>query len=163
MQQRVMDINIQQQKTPRFWKTQTEKEKSVKDIVNNVDANENIVITYDNIDLNDTTLVLQPAPYIADKVDLNKDKIYNEFLRLIGIANLSFEKKERNIKDEIQAMQGGTIASRFSRFEPRKKAIDMINKKFGTNIEVKYYDGIPSSLKDFEDEEKEMEVDENVE
>ena len=78
MQQRVMDINIQQQKTPRFWKTQTEKEKSVKDIVNNVDANENIVITYDNIDLNDTTLVLQPAPYIADKVDLNKDKISKE-------------------------------------------------------------------------------------
>jgi len=163
MQQRVMDINIQQQKTPRFWKTKAEKEKSVKDIVNNVDANENIVITYDNIDLDDTTLVLQPAPYIADKVDLNKDKIYNEFLRLIGIANLSFEKKERNIKDEIQAMQGGTIASRFSRFEPRKKAIDMINKKFESNIEVKYYDGIPSSLKDFEDEENEMEVDDNVE
>ena len=148
MQQRVMDINIQQQKTPRFWKTKAEKEKSVKDIVNNVDANENIVITYDNIDLDDTTLVLQPAPYIADKVDLNKDKIYNEFLRLIGIANLSFEKKERNIKDEIQAMQGGTIASRYSRFEPRQKAIKMINEKFGTNIEVRYYDGLPTSEKD---------------
>ena len=29
MFQRVMDINIAQQKTPRFWKTKTEKEKSV--------------------------------------------------------------------------------------------------------------------------------------
>ena len=155
---RTTDINIAQQKTPRFWKTKSEKEKSVKDMINNVDGFENLVITYDDIDLDDTTLVMQPAPYISDKVDLNKDKIYNEFLRLIGIANLSFQKKERNIKDEVQAMQGGTIASRFSRYEPRKKAIDMINKKFNLDIKVKYYDGIPSSLKDFEDEENEMEV-----
>lgn len=157
-----MDINIAQQKTPRFWKTKTEKEKSIKDLINNVDGCENLVITYDDIDLDDTTLVMQPAPYVADKVDMNKDKIYNEFLRLIGVANLSYEKKERNIKDEIQAMQGGTVASRYSRYEPRKKAIDMINEKFGTNIKVKYYDGIPSSLKDFEDEENEMEVTEDV-
>lgn len=161
MFQRVMDINIAQQKTPRFWKTKAEKEQSVKDMVNNVDGFENVVLTYDDIDLNDTTLVLEPAPYIADKVDLNKDKIYNEFLRLIGIANLSFQKKERNIKDEVQAMQGGTIASRYSRFEPRKKAVDMINEKFKINMKVKYYDGIPTSLKDFEAEQKEMEVSEN--
>ena len=162
MFQRVMDINIAQQKTPRFWKTKAEKEQSVKDMVNNVDGFENVVLTYDDIDLNDTTLVLEPAPYIADKVDLNKDKIYNEFLRLIGIANLSFQKKERNIKDEVQAMQGGTIASRYSRFEPRKKAVDMINEKFKINMKVKYYDGIPTSLKDFEAEQEEMEVDEDV-
>ena len=159
MFQRVIDINIAQQKTPRFWKTKTEKERSIRDLVNNVDGFENIVITYDDIDLDDTTLVMQPAPYIADKVDLNKDKIYNEFLRLIGVANLSYQKKERNIKDEIQAMQGGTIASRYSRFEPRKKAIDLINEKFGTDIKIKYYDGIPSSLEKFEDE---MEVEENA-
>lgn len=161
--QRVMDINIAQQKTSRFWKTKTEKEKTIKDLVNNVDGYENTIITYDNIDLDDTTIVLAPAPYIADKVELQKDKIYNEFLRLIGIANLSYQKKERNISDEIQAMQGGTIASRYSRFEPRQKAIKMINEKFGTNIEVQYYDGIPKSNEDLDsilNEDYEEEVDE---
>ena len=148
---RTIDINISQQKTPRFWKTTTEKEKSIKDLVNNVDGNENVVVTYNNIDLDDTTLVLEPAPYVSDKIHLDKDKIYNEFLRLIGIANLSYQKKERNIKDEINAMQGGTIASRFSRFEPRNRAIKKINEKFGTDIKVKYYDGIPTSEKEFEE------------
>ena len=148
--QRTMDINIAQQKTSRFWKTKTENEKTVRDIINNVDGYENTVLTYDNIDLDDTQIVLQPAPYVSDKIDLQKDKIWNEFLRLIGIANVSYQKKERNIKDEIQAMQGGTVASRFSRFEPRKKAIDMINQKFDTDIKVKYYDGLPSSDKDEE-------------
>ena len=157
---RTIDINIAQQKTPRFWKTKTEKEKSVKDMINNVDGFENVVITYNDMDLDDTTVVLEPAPYVADKVDLAKDKIYNEFLRLIGIANLSYQKKERNISDEIQAMQGGTVASRYSRFEPRKKAIEEINEKWGTNIEVAYYDGVPKSNEEFD--EMLDEQDENI-
>lgn len=148
---RTIDINMSQQKTPRFWKTKTNKKKSVEDMVNNIDGFENVVLTYDDVDLNDTTLILEPAPYVADKLNLDKDRIYNEFLRLIGIANLSYQKAERNISDEIQAMQGGTIASRYSRFEPRQKAIEEINKKFGTNIEVQYYDGIPKSNQELEE------------
>lgn len=134
---------------------------------------ENTVITYDNLDLDDTTLVLAPAPYVADKIDIHKEKDWNEFLRVIGIANMNFQKKERNIKDEVLASQGGTIASRFSRFEPRQKAIDEINRKFGDmlldngekvlpkKIEVSYYDGLPSSKENEEIEENE-EVDEDA-
>lgn len=158
---RVIDVNLAQMKTPRFWKTKQENEKTVKDLVNNVDGYENVIITYKNLDLDDTSVVLEPAPYIADKVDEEKDKLYNEFLRLIGVANLSYQKKERNITDEIKAMQGGTIASRFSRFEPRKKAIDEIKQKFGIELKVKYYDGIPSSVEEFEDNIPEEEVDVN--
>lgn len=146
-----MDINIQQQRTPRFWKTKTENEKTIRDLVNNVDSNENLVITYNDIDLDDTTIVMEPAPYVSGEINQEKDKLYNEFLRLIGIANLSYQKKERNISDEIQAMQGGTIASRYSRFEPRQKAVKLINEKFGEKIEVKYYDGIPSTEKELDD------------
>ena len=166
---RTSDINIAQQKTPRFWKTKTENQKSIEDLVNNVDSLENTVITYKDLDLDDTTLVLAPAPYVADKIDIHKEKDWNEFLRLIGIANMNFQKKERNIKDEVLASQGGTIASRYSRFEPRKKAIEEINEKFGdiillngkkaieNKIEVKYYDGLPSSVNEHEDAESEVE------
>ena len=52
-------------------------------------------------------------------------------------------------------MQGGTVASRYSRFEPRQKAIELINGKFGTNIEVQYYDGIPTTVKEIEQFEDE--------
>lgn len=160
---RTTDINIAQQKTPRFWKTSSEKVKSVQDIINNVDGLENTVLSYNNIDLDDTTLVLAPAPFVADKIDLHKEKDWNEFLRLIGIANMNFQKKERNIKDEVLASQGGTIASRYSRFEPRQKAIKLINEKFGTNINVRYYDGIPTSeKKDVINDIEESEVIEDV-
>lgn len=155
---RTIDINILQQRTPRFWKTSSDKEKSIKDIINNVDGLENTVLTYEDINLDDIQLVLEPAPYVADKIDIQKEKIWNEFLRLIGIANMNFQKKERNIKDEVMASQGGTIASRYSRFEPRQKAIKQINEKFGTNINVRYYDGIPTSEKDVIEDNEESEV-----
>lgn len=154
---RTTDINISQQKTPRFWRTKQEKAQSVKEIINNVDGFENVVLTYEDINLDDTELILSPAPYVADKLDLHKDKDWAEFLRLIGVSNLSFQKKERNIKDEIIAMQGGTVASRYSRFQPRQNAVNKINEKFskylnGKKLEVRYYDGIPTSEKEEEDD-----------
>ena len=149
---RTSDINISQQKTPRFWKTTANKLKSVQDKINNVDAFAETVIEYDNLLIDDTSLVLSPAPFVADKIDQHQEKIWNEFLRLIGVSNLQYQKKERNITDEINAMQGGTIASRFSRFEPRKRAIEEINTKFNCNIEVEYYDGVPTTSKEEIDE-----------
>lgn len=160
---RVIDINIAQQRTPRIWKAKQGQEKTLIDMLNNIDSYENSVMAYKDIDLDDIEAILVPAPYVADKIDLHKEKDWNEFLRLIGIANMNFQKKERNIKDEVLASQGGTIASRYSRFEPRKKAIDEINEKFADvlkePLEVKYYDGLPTSLDDFV--ENNTEVSEN--
>lgn len=147
---RTTDINIKQQQTPRFWVCKNGKEKTLEDILNRVDGFEIAITTYEGYNLDDITCILEPAPFVADKIDIHKEKDWNEFLRLIGIANMNFQKKERNIKDEVLASQGGTIASRYSRFEPRETAVKEINEKFGTNIEVSYYDGIPTTKEDFE-------------
>ena len=148
-------------KTPRFFRTSTENEKTIRDLVNNVDRFDNTIISYQSLQ-DDTSIVLQPAPFVADKIDQHKEKLWNEFLRLIGIANMNFQKKERNIKDEVMASQGGTVASRYNRFEPRQKAIEEINKKFKNiqlldgsftfteDIQVRYYDGLPNSVEDVE-------------
>ena len=42
------------------------------------------------------------------------------------------------ITDEVTRNQGGTIASRYSRLESRRQAVEKINAMFGTNIEVNY-------------------------
>ena len=50
------------------------------------------------------------------------------------------------------------------RFEPRQKAVEEINKKFGTNIEVSYYDGLPTTEKELEENiNKEENIEENKE
>ena len=162
---RTIDINILQQRTPRIWKTKTENVKSIQDMVNNIDGLENTVIAYEDLDLDDTNIVLAPAPFVADKIAENKEKDWNEFLRLIGVSNMNYQKKERNIRDEVLTSQGGTIASRYSRFDPRQIAVNEINRKFknktfidGTpilseDIIVEYYDGVPTTAKELEESE----------
>ena len=147
MKKRVIDINIAQQKTSRIWKTTDEKERTVRDLLNQIDGNVETVLTYDNIDLNDIDSVLAPAPFVSDKIQDNLKEDWAEFFRLIGIANIQLNKKERLITDEMQASEGGTIASRFNRFNPRLKAIKEINEKWNLDIKVAYYDGLPTSLK----------------
>lgn len=158
LSQRIQDINILQQKTPRIIATSDDKVESLKHALNQIDGNESCVITLDNDFLKDTNAILTPAPYVADKLHENKQELWNEFLTMIGIANTSFQKKERNITDEVQFSQGGTIANRYSRFESRKKAIDMINKYLVPKhnaiegidkikpLEVEFYDGLPTTL-----------------
>lgn len=159
--ERTKDINIRQQRTPRIWQTSDEKMRTLKDILNNVDAYSDDVIAYDSFAIDEINGVLLPAPFVADKIQDEKEKLWNEFLRLIGVSNVSIQKKERNIKDEISASNGGTIASRFNRFEPRKKALEQIKDKFDIDIKVSYYDGLPTNMQEAEDY-RESEVLNNV-
>lgn len=142
---RTEDINIFHQRTPRYWLTDTENEYSVRNVLNEYDGLMENVLAYKTIDIENLSVVPAPAPYVTDKIDMHLDKLWGEFFRLIGVANLKEQKKERMIVDEMIASQGGTIASRYSRFQPREYAINKINKKWGLNIEVRYYDGEPSS------------------
>lgn len=161
LSKRTIDVNIVQQRTPRIWKTSQDKKRTLQDMLADIDGMEENIATYESIDIDDMNVVLAPAPFVADKIDLHLDKEWAEFYRLIGVANLVEQKRERLIKDEMTASQGGTIASRFSRFEPRKRAINEINKKFKTNIKVSYYDGEPTSEENEIDEFNEEEVDFN--
>lgn len=160
LSKRTIDVNIVQQRTPRIWKTSQDKKKTLEDMINQIDGMMENIVTYESMDFEDTQVVQAPAPFVADKIDDHLDKEWAEFYQLVGIANLMEQKKERVIKDEMRASQGGTIASRFSRFEPRKRAVKQINKMFNSylekEIEVRYYDGIPTSI---ENEEVEPEID----
>lgn len=153
---RTNDVNIVHQRTPRIWKTTKDKELSLKNMIAEIDGMEETVATYDSIDIDDMNVVLAPAPYVADKIDSHLKELWAEFYRLIGISNVQQTKKERLIKDEMIASMGGTIASRYSRFQPRKQAIDIINRIFNENISVEYYDGEPTTI---EESESDIDVD----
>lgn len=154
---RTIDVNISQQSTPRFWRTSEENKRTIQDIVDEVDSKQEVILTYDNNLIEDTNCVLAPAPYVADKLNLDKKEEWAEFLELVGISNIGVQKKERVIRDEITTSMGGTIASRYARFESRRLAVEEINKKFKDkplftdNIEVEFYDGLPSTIENVDD------------
>jgi hypothetical protein len=148
---RVQDVNISMQKNSRIWKTDKSREKTVKDLLNRVDGNVENVVSYDNVDIDTLTSTLAVVPYIANDIDEHIRTLWEEFYAHIGISSVLVNKKERLIKDEMRASQGGTIASRFIRFTPRVEALTKINKKWNVNIELEYYDGLPTTLEDVND------------
>lgn len=137
---RTMDINISQQKTPRFFTTDTSNKMTVQNIINNIDSCENEVLAFDNNIIENMNTILAPAPYISDKVTEHKKEIWAEFLRLIGVTNLNIQKKERLITDEIEMSQGGTIIGRYASTYPREIWKNEVKDKFNIDVDFCYYD-----------------------
>lgn len=148
---RGIDINISQQMTNRIWSVPQEQELTLKKVLEQVDANVENILSYKGLDINSINSILNVAPYVADKLNEAKKEEWTEFLETIGITSNVVNKKERLITDEVFTSMGGTIAARFNRYESRRKAVEEINKLFETDIEVEFYDGLPSTIKNPEE------------
>lgn len=154
---RVIDINVNSQKTPVAILASPQQRLTMKNLYKEYDGNAPFIFGDKNLDLNGIKAISTGAPYVADSLYGLKTQIWNEALTYLGISNVNTVKKERLISDEVQRNLGGTIASRYSRLQSRKDAVKKINKMFNTNIEVEYRDDVYSNLtadiKDGEDNE----------
>lgn len=136
--ERTIDVNILQQKTPRIIKATKETELSVKTLLRDVDDYKERIVTIDGFNDNiDVDVILAPAPFVADKVRIEKRELWNEVLSFIGILNNSSEKSERLVADEVIVSSALALIKRSARQEARQQAIDKINKKWGLDIELK--------------------------
>lgn len=135
---RAIDVNANAQKTPYIVQCEESQRLTFKNVFKDIDGNEPIIWGAKGLDLNGLKVLRTDAPYVADKLYTLKTQIWNEALTYLGIANTNTVKKERLISDEVTRSMGGVIASRYSRLESRRQAVDKINKMFGTKIEVNF-------------------------
>lgn len=135
---RIIDVNANAQKTPVLVQGTEKQRSTLINLYKEFDGNAPFIFGDKNLDLNSLRAISTNAPYVADKLYQLKTQIWNEALTYLGISNLNIQKKERMITDEVQRNQGGTIASRYSRLESRREAVDKINRMFGTDISVDY-------------------------
>lgn len=135
---RIIDVNANAQKTPVLVQGTEKQRLTLLNVYKEYDGNSPVIFGDTNIDLNSLKVLQTGAPYVSDKLYELKTQIWNEALTYLGISNVSFQKKERLISDEVMRSQGGTVASRYSRLSTRQKAAKEINKMFGTTISVDY-------------------------
>lgn len=135
---RIIDINANAQKTPVLLQGSEKQRLTLLNLYKEYDGNAPFIFGDKNLDINSLKAFSTNAPYVCDKLYQLKTQIWNEALTYLGISNINIQKKERLITDEVTRNQGGTIASRYSRLESRRQAVEKINKMFGTNIEVNY-------------------------
>lgn len=137
---RAIDVNANAQKTPVVIQCTDEQRLTLLNVYQKWEGNEPVIFGTDNLDMNGLKVLKTDAPYVARDLYELKTQIWNEALTYLGISNMNFQKRERLITDEVVRNQGGTIASRYSRLEARRKACKQINDMFGTNIEVYFRD-----------------------
>ena len=135
---RIIDVNANAQKTPVLVQGTEKQRLTLLNLYKEFDGNSPFIFGDKNLDLNALKCLNTGAPYVADKIYQLKTQIWNEALTYLGISNINIQKKERLITDEVTRTQGGTIASRYSRLQARREAVDKINAMFGTNIRVDY-------------------------
>ena len=135
---RIIDVNANAQKTPVMVRASEKQRLAMLNLYEQYDGNAPYIFGDKNLDMNNLTVLKTDAPYVADKIYQLKTQIWNEALTYLGISNINVAKKERMITDEVTRNQGGVVASRYSRLESRRQAVEKINAMFDRNIEVNY-------------------------
>lgn len=135
---RIIDVNANAQKTPILIKGNEAQRLTLTNLYKEYDGNAPVIFADKSLDMNALQVLSTQAPYVADKIYQLKTQIWNEALTYLGISNVSFQKRERMVSDEVTRSQGGTVASRFSRLNARRQACEQINKMFGLNIDCDF-------------------------
>ena len=145
---RTIDVNISAQKTPVLIESDSNTLLSLKNAYKQYEGNFPVIFGKKGI-ADNVKVLMTGAPLVAPALQQLKQTIWNDALESLGIANHGADKKERVNTLEIQANQGGTIASRYSGLIAREQACDAVNKMFGTNIGVRYREEVtPESFMD---------------
>lgn len=76
--------------------------------------------------------------YVLDLLLRDRYTILCNFLTEIGINNTPFEKKERQIVNEVDSNNELLKITGFEFLEARKKALEKVNEMFGLNISVDF-------------------------
>jgi len=134
---RTIDTNISVQKTPTVV-TCTDKQKlTFKQAIKQRDENEPVIYGDKNIDINSINVLNTSAPIVFDKLQIQKNNIWNECMTFLGINNANTDKRERMVDDEVQANNQLIKANEDVMLKAREKACELINNMFGLNISVK--------------------------
>lgn len=125
-----INVNTRAQKTPIVILCDEKERLALQNLMMAYDGNVPTVYAKKNLDLSKFSTIDCGIEYKADKLQQLKSDVWNDALSFLGVNNLSIQKRERMLSDEIKQMMGGTIYSKSARLIPRLQACEEINDKF---------------------------------
>lgn len=135
--QRTIDINTTAQKTPVVVLCSDKQKLSFKRIFNKITDNEPAIFGDKNLDIDAIKALDIKAPVVFDKLQCQKQAIWNECMTFLGINNSAQEsKRERLVVEEVRVNNEQIESSANVMLKAREKACEQINDMFGLNISV---------------------------
>ena len=130
--------NLRQQRVPYLFATDENNALSMKTLYDRIYQGEPaIFIDKEMLKGEPENIMVIPtlAPYLVDKLQIQKQEMERELLTFLGINN-TLEKKERLIVDETNSNNQFIKMASDIGFKQRQLACEQINKMFGLNIRV---------------------------
>lgn len=93
---------------------------------------------------------LQPANYVADKLEMLKHDILNDFFNELGVSAKSIEKKAQLISDELNIDFTSNSLSKNIYLDQRQYFCDQIRLIYGIDAKVEYNCDILFSMRDLQ-------------
>jgi len=150
---RAIDVNIRAQKTPLIIRCDNKELLTLKNMYEQVDGNMPAIFADKSLDLSNMMVLETKAPFVADKIRLEKHEIMNEILTFMGINNGNTDKKERLIVDEVNANNQYIKTNIELMLQEREKAAEEINHMFGLSVSVKINEKVLQALETEETDE----------
>lgn len=152
--ERSSDVNIKAQKTPILIVTDDNQRLSMETMYKQIDGNLPAIFGDRKLlNIDSVKAIRTDAPYVADKLQEYKTKIWNEALAFLGVNNLD-EKRERLISDETSQNNEMVNYNLQSYLVPRQKACEQFNEKYGLSgdkaIKVKIRSDLSNVIKEAE-------------
>lgn len=130
--ERSSDVNIKAQKTPIILVGDESSKVTFKNLYLKYSGNEPVIYAdKKQLGANSLVAVKTEAPFIADKLQSYKERIWNEALTYLGIDNISSEKKERLVSAEVNSNNEVVNLNLQARLAVRKRACREFNEYFG--------------------------------
>lgn len=130
--------NVYLQKFPFLINTTKDNEMTMRTLISKVDKGEPYIMYNKKIaDLSSAVDVFNlNVPFVADKLLQYRFETEREIYTLFGFNN-NFEKKERLLTDEVNSNNDFINCNIDSMYKKRKQFAELMNAKYGWNVQVK--------------------------
>lgn len=131
--------NLRQQRVPYLFATDENNSFSMKTLYDRIYQGEPaIFVDKETLNGQPENIMVIPtnAPYLVDKLQIQKQEMERELLTFLGINN-TLEKKERLLQDETNSNNQFIKMSSDIGFKQRQLACEMMNEMFNLNVTVR--------------------------